>query len=567
MELVGRLVVGVLEAGDLVLEGQQDAGVDLEREVQVERAVARLLRVEVDLPGLAQGVGLDEVALVVHVEAVVDGVLLEVGDEAGDVDDGHVSCAPRVGGEGRHSLPLPCPPMEPAGAARRAPRRARRRRRRRPRRRRATGGWPAPGPASTAATWPPTPPASPCWPAPGSACCPRRAALPDAEPPTSLVVLDPLDGSTNAAAASRGTPRRCARSTPTGPLAAVVVEPRDAACASRRCAAAGRARDGAPLGAVGRDRAAPSRSSACRATRPAALRLEPVPRARRRRPRPVRGGRRRARRLRRLQPRRPRLVGLPRRRCSSARRPAPSWPTPSAASSCVLDHAARRTPVAAATPALLAELRRRPAGASRDRAHVHRAAAAGLPPAAGPGSACAAVHAISAELHVGAICVIERADGARAARAPHLPPAVGHARRAASSGARTPRTPRGARRCEEVGLRVELVGEPAVVVEPGDAAASTSIFAARPAAGADPRRRAPRSPEIVECRWFAADDLPPLQHETGGALVTLARREAAGRAGGPARPAPPPGRSTAGPRSGGAASRAPAPRSGGSARG
>jgi hypothetical protein len=51
--------------------------------VQVERAAAGLLGVEVDLPRLAQRVGLDEVALVVHVEAVVDGVVLEVGDEHG----------------------------------------------------------------------------------------------------------------------------------------------------------------------------------------------------------------------------------------------------------------------------------------------------------------------------------------------------------------------------------------------------------------------------------------------------------------------------------------------------
>ena len=57
--------------------------------MQVERAAAGLLGVQVDLPRLAQGVGLDEVALVVHVEAVVDGVVLEVGDEPGDVDGGH----------------------------------------------------------------------------------------------------------------------------------------------------------------------------------------------------------------------------------------------------------------------------------------------------------------------------------------------------------------------------------------------------------------------------------------------------------------------------------------------
>ena len=64
--------------------------------MQVERAAARLLGVQVDLPGLAQRVGLDEVALVVHVEAVVDGVVLEVGDEPGDVDGGHGPSLPRA---------------------------------------------------------------------------------------------------------------------------------------------------------------------------------------------------------------------------------------------------------------------------------------------------------------------------------------------------------------------------------------------------------------------------------------------------------------------------------------
>ena len=88
MELVGRVVV-VGQLGDDVLEGQQHPRLDFEREVQVERAVAALLGMEVDLPRLAQRVRLDEVALVVHVEAVVDGVVLELGDIAGDVDGGH----------------------------------------------------------------------------------------------------------------------------------------------------------------------------------------------------------------------------------------------------------------------------------------------------------------------------------------------------------------------------------------------------------------------------------------------------------------------------------------------
>jgi hypothetical protein len=47
--------------------------------------------VQVDLPQLAQRVRLDEVPLVVHMETVVDGVVLQLGDETGDIDDCHAS--------------------------------------------------------------------------------------------------------------------------------------------------------------------------------------------------------------------------------------------------------------------------------------------------------------------------------------------------------------------------------------------------------------------------------------------------------------------------------------------
>ena len=99
-EPVRRVVVGVGELQHLVLEAEQRPRVDLQREVQVDGAVARLLGVQVHLPQLAQRVRLDEVALVVHVEAVVDRVTLQVGDEAGDIDDCH--------GQRR----LPCRPDE-----------------------------------------------------------------------------------------------------------------------------------------------------------------------------------------------------------------------------------------------------------------------------------------------------------------------------------------------------------------------------------------------------------------------------------------------------------------------
>ena len=87
--VVGRvLVVGAVD--HRVLEAEQHPRVDLEREVEVDGTLAPLLGVEVDLPGLAQRVALDEVPLVVDVEPVLDRVVLEVGDEARDVDDCHL---------------------------------------------------------------------------------------------------------------------------------------------------------------------------------------------------------------------------------------------------------------------------------------------------------------------------------------------------------------------------------------------------------------------------------------------------------------------------------------------
>ena len=57
--------------------------------MKIEGTTAGVFGMEIDLPRLAHGVGLDEVTLVVHVECVIDGVVFEVGDEAGNIDDGH----------------------------------------------------------------------------------------------------------------------------------------------------------------------------------------------------------------------------------------------------------------------------------------------------------------------------------------------------------------------------------------------------------------------------------------------------------------------------------------------
>ena len=134
----------------------------------------------------------------------------------------------------------------------------------------------------------------------------------------------------------------------------------------------------------------------------------------------------------------------------------------------------------------------------------------------------AVVHAIAPSYYVGAIALVQRDDGAR------LFVRHTYRRRWGVPGGLVGRgeDPRDAVRREareEVGLRIELVGEPAVVVDPETRRVDV-IFAARPAPGEDPSSVAPRSPEIAECRWFAADDLPSLQHETAGALVVLARR-------------------------------------------
>jgi ADP-ribose pyrophosphatase YjhB (NUDIX family) len=73
---------------------------------------------------------------------------------------------------------------------------------------------------------------------------------------------------------------------------------------------------------------------------------------------------------------------------------------------------------------------------------------------------------------------------------------------------------------EEVDIEVDLVGAPAVVVDSRPQRVDV-VFRARPAPGVDPTEARPSSAEIREARWFPADDLPTLQHETVSALVAL----------------------------------------------
>ncbi|MEZ5176823.1 MAG: NUDIX hydrolase [Acidimicrobiales bacterium] len=131
------------------------------------------------------------------------------------------------------------------------------------------------------------------------------------------------------------------------------------------------------------------------------------------------------------------------------------------------------------------------------------------------------VRTLAPSFTVGAICFIERDGGdlllVRLAYRDHWGVPGGLLRRGEDVAD-------GARRevFEEVGLAVDLLGEPAVVVDP-DPRRVDVVYRARPVPGTDPDGARPCSPEIVEVRWFPRDQLPELQHESVGALLALER--------------------------------------------
>lgn len=131
------------------------------------------------------------------------------------------------------------------------------------------------------------------------------------------------------------------------------------------------------------------------------------------------------------------------------------------------------------------------------------------------------VRTVAPSFTVGSMCVIERQDGA-ILLVRHV-----YRRRWGVPGGLLKRgedAPDAARReaFEEVALTIDLVEEPAVVVDP-EPQRIDIVFRARPAGDADPDSVTPSSPEILEARWFPPDALPELQHETASALVALAR--------------------------------------------
>ncbi|CAN5707094.1 MAG: NUDIX hydrolase [Iamia sp.] len=135
------------------------------------------------------------------------------------------------------------------------------------------------------------------------------------------------------------------------------------------------------------------------------------------------------------------------------------------------------------------------------------------------------VRTISPSFTVGAMCFIERDDGALLLvehiyrRRWGVPGGLLERREDPSDAAlREVR--------EEVGLDVVLVGEPAVVVDAIPQRVDV-VYRARLAPGCDPDGATPLSPEIKGLRWFPRTGLPELQHETAGALVALGRIQSA----------------------------------------
>lgn len=131
------------------------------------------------------------------------------------------------------------------------------------------------------------------------------------------------------------------------------------------------------------------------------------------------------------------------------------------------------------------------------------------------------VRAANPKYTVGAICLIERSDGAlllvRHAYRGRWGFPGGLVKRQEDAADAARREVR-----EEVGLDVELISGPTVVVEPRPQRVDV-LFRARVPDGVDPASARPVSAEIVEARWFPPDALPELQAEAATGLMAVAR--------------------------------------------
>ena len=124
--------------------------------------------------------------------------------------------------------------------------------------------------------------------------------------------------------------------------------------------------------------------------------------------------------------------------------------------------------------------------------------------------------------HVGAICVVERADGRvllvrqsyRRGGGGFPGGLLGRGEEPADAARRELR--------EELGVDVELEGLPVVVIDT-DMRRVDVVFSARLAPGSADGEIRGRSPEITDVRWFAPDDLPALLPEATAALIQMGR--------------------------------------------
>jgi 8-oxo-dGTP pyrophosphatase MutT (NUDIX family) len=122
---------------------------------------------------------------------------------------------------------------------------------------------------------------------------------------------------------------------------------------------------------------------------------------------------------------------------------------------------------------------------------------------------------------VGAICIIQREDGAillvRQSYGTRWGTPGGLAKRHERPEVAAVRETR-----EEVNLDVELISEAAVVVEPVPHRVDI-VYLARAVRTSDLDDVRPSSPEIERAEWFPMGELPNLQVETVTALQALAR--------------------------------------------
>ena len=80
-------VIGKSEHG--VFEGEKRSRIDVKLDVQINGSAATVLGVKINFPRLTQGVGLDKMAFIVHVETMGNRVILEVSNKTSNINGGH----------------------------------------------------------------------------------------------------------------------------------------------------------------------------------------------------------------------------------------------------------------------------------------------------------------------------------------------------------------------------------------------------------------------------------------------------------------------------------------------